>query len=124
MVSIDPGNRYYSESIRWYYMEEVQPVVMPRSEVVSLLTREFPVIREQYGIVRLGLFGSYARDEAGPHSDIDLLVSFEDGKERFRSFMQCIFYLEDRLGKKIELITEHAVDHRIRSDLEKEVIWI
>jgi predicted nucleotidyltransferase len=36
----------------------------------------------------MGLFGSYARDEAGPTSDIDLLVSFEEGRERFRPFMQ------------------------------------
>ena len=105
-------------------MQQVSPVPLHRSQVLSALRKELPEIREKYGIVRIGLFGSYARDEAGPMSDIDLLVSFEEGKERFRPFMQCIFYLEKTFGKKVELIAEHSLDHRIRSDIEREVIWI
>ena len=98
--------------------------ILHRSDVLTMLRREYPVIKERYGINRIGLFGSYARDQAGPMSDIDLLVSFESGKERFRPYMQCIFYLEEQFGKKIELISDHALDIRIRSDIEKEIIWI
>ena len=105
-------------------MQQVSPVPLNRSELLSSLRKELPAIRERFGIVRIGLFGSYARDEAGPMSDIDLLVSFEEGKERFRPFMQCIFYLEKTFGKRVELITEHSLDQRIRPDIEREVIWI
>ena len=97
---------------------------LSRAEILNLLTTEFPVIKRDFGITRLGLFGSYARDQGRPDSDIDLLVTFEDGKEKFRIFFSCISYLEQILEKKVELISDHALDHRIRPFVEREVIWI
>ncbi|HWQ67306.1 MAG TPA: nucleotidyltransferase family protein [Methanospirillum sp.] len=97
---------------------------LSRSEVLNRLRAALPVIRKDFGVVRIGLFGSYARDEGGAESDIDLLVAFEEGKERFRIFFSCIEYLEQLMGKKVELISEHALDHQIRSYVEREVIWI
>jgi len=105
-------------------MERISRLPMSRQEILTKLQREVPIIREQFGVAKVGLFGSYARDEAGPMSDIDLLVSFEEGKERFRPFMQCIFYLERIFEKKVELITENSLDSRIRPDVESEVIWV
>ena len=105
-------------------MQQVSPVPLHRSEVLSTLRIELPVIREKYGIIRIGLFGSYARDEAGPMSDIDLLVSFEEGKNDFVHLCNPFFYLEITFGKNVELISEHSLDQRIRPDVEREVIWI
>lgn len=93
-------------------------------EIINRLKQEMPTLQRRFGIKRIGLFGSYARDEAGEMSDIDLLVSFEEEKERFRTFMQCIFYLEDIFGKNVELIAEHALDSRIQPVVIDEVIWI
>ncbi|NLW76967.1 nucleotidyltransferase family protein [Methanospirillum sp.] len=97
---------------------------MKRQEIITKLKMEMPVIRERYGIIKMGLFGSFARDDAGPMSDIDLIVLFEEGKEQFRPFMQCIFYLEQIFGRRVELITEHSLDKRIRQDVLREVIWV
>lgn len=98
--------------------------LLNRNTVVALLNRELPIIKERFGVKKIGLFGSHARDEAGSGSDIDLLVTFEDGKERFRPYMQCIYYLESVLGKPVEMISDHSLDPKIRPFVEKEVIWI
>lgn len=105
-------------------MEESSSASLNRTDILVLLKKEYPIIRERYGVARIGLFGSYARDEAEETSDIDLLVAFEEGKERFRSFMQCIFYLEELFGRRVEMIVDHALDYRIRSSVEREVIWV
>lgn len=105
-------------------MEQGSKDIMSRSDILDLLRKEVPNIKKQYGIKKIGLFGSFARDDADPLSDIDLLVSFEDGKERFRPFMNCIFYLEELFGRKVELIAEHSLDKRIQPDIEHEVIWV
>jgi hypothetical protein len=67
------------------------------------------------------LFGSTARDEAGQESDLDLLVDFEVGPT-FDSFMGLKFYLEDRLGKRVDLVTPNALKPRMRPIVEREAV--
>ncbi|MCR4347327.1 MAG: nucleotidyltransferase domain-containing protein [Sulfuricaulis sp.] len=50
---------------------------MNRANVLQVLTRAKPELTRRYGVVRLALFGSTARDEARPDSDVDIVVSFD-----------------------------------------------
>lgn len=65
------------------------------------------------GVKRLGLFGSFVRDEAGPDSDVDLLTEFEPGRKSFDSFMQLIELLENVLCRPVELVTVEALSPHI-----------
>lgn len=60
------------------------------------------------GVASLSLFGSHARGEAGPQSDVDLLVRFE-GHANFRSYMQLQLALEQWLGRRVDLVTEASL---------------
>jgi predicted nucleotidyltransferase len=51
--------------------------VTTREEILAVLRAELPHLRERFRVVRIGLFGSYARGEQDPGSDIDLLVELE-----------------------------------------------
>ena len=53
---------------------------MKRADVLRTLRAEQQNLRERFGVESLALFGSVARDEAGPDSDVDVLVEFEPGK--------------------------------------------
>ncbi len=64
---------------------------------------------KDYGVTRIGLFGSYVRDEAAPDSDVDLLVDIEKDKKTFRNFMQLNYFLEGLLHKKVELVTRQSL---------------
>jgi uncharacterized protein len=61
------------------------------------------------GVVRLALFGSVLRGEATPESDIDLLVEFAPGAKNFDRFMALADLLEERLGRRVELVTIEAL---------------
>lgn len=61
------------------------------------------------GVARLGLFGSFVRDEAQPDSDVDLLVEFEPDKKGFAAFMELAFWLEDALARPVELVTPESL---------------
>ena len=50
-----------------------------------------------------------------PDSDIDLIVTFEDDKEKFRIFFAYIYYLEQIFDRKDEMISEHALDPKIKT---------
>jgi predicted nucleotidyltransferase len=95
---------------------------MRRDEVLAILRAHREDLR-RLGVKSLSLFGSTARDEARPDSDIDLLVEFA-GPATFDAFMDLKFYLEDLLGRRIDLVTSRALKPRIRPSVEREAILV
>jgi predicted nucleotidyltransferase len=75
------------------------------------------------GVETLCLFGSVARDEASPDSDVDLLVSFRS-TPTFSEFMKVRIFLEDLLGMKVDLITESGLRDAVRPWVEKDAIRV
>jgi predicted nucleotidyltransferase len=61
------------------------------------------------GVARLALFGSVLRGDARPDSDVDLLVQFFPGAKTFDRFLALSELLEDRLGRRVELVTTEAL---------------
>ncbi len=96
---------------------------MNRQEVMQILHEALPGLRERFGVQDLALFGSMARDEAGPSSDIDVLVTFE-GRTRFRAFMGLQFELEELLGSRVDLVTSKAMKPTLKPHIERDLIHV
>jgi hypothetical protein len=60
-------------------------------------------------VKRCGVFGSFARNEAGAQSDVDILVEFELEKKSFDNFMKLSFFLEDLFGRRVNLVTTESL---------------
>jgi predicted nucleotidyltransferase len=73
------------------------------------------------GVKTLGLFGSFARGEQTPDSDVDLLVQFEPGKKNFDNFMDLSALLEDLLQRRVEIVTTEALSPYIGPHILDEV---
>ena len=93
---------------------------MKRDEIIRKL-REHRKEWQQMGVKRLALFGSVAREENRPESDVDLLVEFAS-PPGFRGYMNLKFYLEDLLGTKVDLVMQTALQPWARPIVEKEMI--
>jgi len=96
---------------------------MNRDAVLALLREHLPVLTERFGVQRLRLFGSMARDSAREDSDVDVLVAF-DGPATARRYFGVQFYLEDLLGRPVDLVTEKALRERLRSFVERDAIAV
>jgi uncharacterized protein len=82
----------------------LQPAELPeQTKIIQQLQAHFPVLHTEFGVVRLALFGSYAHGQPTAQSDVDLLVEFE--RPIGFSFMQLNDYLEQVLGREVDLIT-------------------
>ena len=90
-------------------------------KVVEVLKKHKNLIVEKYAVKKIGVFGSYARNEQTKHSDIDILVEFKN--PTFDNFMNLVFYLEDLYEKEIDLITLKSLSPYIAPYVVKEVIW-
>ena len=77
-----------------------------------------------FGVKEIGLFGSYVHNAAQPGSDIDLLVEISKDKKTFRNFMALSYYLEELLGKKVELITKHSLSPYMGPHILKTVEYV
>ena len=81
---------------------------LSKEHVVARLWQAEPQIRS-LGVRRLALFGSVVRNEAGPESDVDLLVEFAPGQKSFDRFLALTDFLEELLGRPVELVTTEAL---------------
>ena len=95
--------------------------IMKRNNALALLRTIKPILAQQFGVTQLVLFGSTARDKALDNSDVDILVSF-DGPATSARYFGVQFYLEDRLGSSVDLVTEKALRPELRLFIEKKAI--
>ena len=92
---------------------------MKRQRAIELLSRSKPDLSARFGVTRLALFGSTARDTATGGSDVDILVAF-DGPATSKRYFGVQFYLEDLLGCPVDLVTEKALRPELRPFIDKE----
>jgi predicted nucleotidyltransferase len=93
-----------------------------RQQVLKVLRDELPFLTDKYGVKKIGLFGSYSREEQTRKSDIDLLVEFERPIGFFK-YIELEDYLAKRLGVKVELVTDEALKPALRPRLKKDIIY-
>ena len=94
---------------------------MNRDEILALLRAHKPVLMERFGVTALALFGSFARDQASDSSDVDILVTFGSPPD-WRRYFGAQFYLEDLLGRPVDMAAEGELRAEIRPYMERDAI--
>jgi predicted nucleotidyltransferase len=92
-------------------------------DAISTLKEHEKLIRQKFGVKRIGIFGSFARGEEKEDSDLDVLVTFEEGQKTFDNYMDLKFYLEDLFGREVDLVTEKALKPQLKDIIMKEVVY-
>jgi predicted nucleotidyltransferase len=93
---------------------------MSRDKVLAVL-RAHRTDLKRFGIKSLHLFGSVAKDEAGPESDLDLLLEFE-GTATYDRYIGLKFYLEDLLGCHVDLVMRKALKPQMNLAVERQAV--
>ena len=94
---------------------------MNKQQAIQSLTNNKAFLNQRFGVTRLALFGSTARDTANTNSDVDILVSF-DGAATSQRYFGVQFYLEDLLGCAVDLVTEKALRAELIPYIERVAI--
>jgi predicted nucleotidyltransferase len=94
--------------------------VQTKEQIFALL-RDHQLDLRRFGVRRYGLFGSFIRNTANDQSDVDMLVEFAPGQKTFDHFMQLAFFLEDILGRNVDLITTESLSPYIGPHILREV---
>lgn len=95
-----------------------------RDQVLTFLSQNKELFREDFHIIRIGLFGSYARGDQNDASDIDLLVEFEEGTENLYDLkLQLKEFIRLKLGLEVDICREKYIKSRMRSSILNETVY-
>jgi predicted nucleotidyltransferase len=79
----------------------------------------------RFGISKIGLFGSFVKEEAKPDSDIDILIDFAEGQETFDNFINACYFLDDLFKDiKVDVVTVNGLSPYIGPYILKEVEYV
>lgn len=101
----------------------MQAAIQNKSMLLSALIENKQKIRS-FGVSRLGIFGSFITGKLNHDSDVDLLVEFDPQQKSYDNFMDLSFYLEDLLGRKIELVTPQGLSKHIGPHILKQAEYV
>lgn len=90
-------------------------------EIKNTLAQHKEELRETYNVKEIGVFGSVVRGEGTETSDIDILVDFEDGADLL-NLVGLALFLEEKLGRKVDVVSKRALRSEIRDSVMQEVI--
>ncbi len=110
--------------------EKKKPTMMTRDDVISILERELPKLKEEYGVQRIVLYGSFAKGTQKKKSDIDILVDIK--KPIGLEFISLANRLEEILGHRVEVATyahfrrsfQNPRYKNIAKDIKKSMIYV
>ena len=95
-----------------------------RDQILKFLSQNKKLFRDKYHIIRIGLFGSYARGHQNANSDIDLLVEFEENTQDLYDLkLQLKDFFRIQLGIEIDICREKYIKPRIRNSILKETVY-
>jgi hypothetical protein len=89
-------------------------------EILDLLQKEKAFLKREFGVLSIGLFGSYVKGTQGPESDVDLLVELTEPRFDFLAGLQ--IYLESKIGKPVELVRKRpGLSERFLKRIETQI---
>ena len=94
-------------------------MVSTKAEVLDVLEENKSKLNA-FGVRQFSLFGSFLYDQATDESDVDLLVEFEPDKKTFTNFSNLVFYLEELLDRRVEVITKESLSPYIGPHILRE----
>ncbi|MCY7407530.1 MAG: nucleotidyltransferase family protein [Alkalinema sp. CAN_BIN05] len=97
--------------------------VMTKTEIFQCLQDQQQVLRD-YGVSHCGLFGSFRTGLATERSDVDMLVIFQPEMKTFNNFMDLCFFLEDLLGRKVDVVTPESLSPFFGQRILDEVEYV
>jgi predicted nucleotidyltransferase len=97
---------------------------MSTKDNVHQFVMNYKAEMNRFGVSRLGLFGSVVRGEDTDASDIDILVEFVPGGKNYDNYIDLCYFLEDHLGRNVDLLTLEGISRIVRENIQNEIEYV
>ena len=96
--------------------------MLSQDKILALIKTNHDIIKK-FGILRIGVFGSYVDGDPSPDSDVDILVEFNPSMKTFDNYMDLKFFLEDLFGTSVDLVIREAIKPALESYIMESVVY-
>jgi len=100
--------------------------IMTREKVIDALRKELPYLVSEYGVKKIGLFGSFAKGVSAEGSDIDIVAEF--ARPIGLKFMEFAEYLEKVLGRRVDVLTPAGIESirldKVAKDIRESIVYV
>jgi predicted nucleotidyltransferase len=100
--------------------------MLTREKILELLQSKYPFLATEFGVSKIGLFGSFAKGQPDETSDIDIVVEF--GRPIGFQFIELVEYLENLLGRKVDVLTPAGIQgiriERIAKSIAESTVYV
>lgn len=98
---------------------------MNRNDITTFLSQCLPVLSKEYNVSKIGLFGSFARNEQNDSSDIDIILEFQEGTENiYEKKSRLREFLTNHFQRDVDLCREKYLKPYVKDYLQKEIIYV
>jgi len=95
-----------------------------RYEVLTFIKDNLTFIKAHFHVTKIGIFGSYARNEQTVLSDVDILIELEDGIDNVHTLKNNLReYLKNAFGRSVDLAREKYLKSYVKKSILKDVIY-
>jgi predicted nucleotidyltransferase len=113
------------------YVEKIESFGHPATkeglslkDVLHNLRKNRKLLRDRFGVTRIGIFGSFVRGEQSASSDIDMIVEIEPSKKNIHCFLQLKRFLENETARRIDIGFEHTLKPIVKERIRKQVVYV
>ncbi len=100
--------------------------MLTQAKVIKILRRELPDLKANFGVKRMGIFGSFAKGMQRNDSDVDILAEFE--KPIGLEFVEFAEHIEKLLDRKVDILTSGSIKNirikKVATEIERDVIYV
>lgn len=102
-------------------MKQAQETPINREVIISFLGKNKDLLKKEFDVTKIAIFGSYARNEARKNSDIDIIVDMADLD--YMKLIDLKEFLEKRFQKKVDVVTFGGVRTFAKRQIDKDIIY-
>ena len=100
--------------------------MLTKNKIIQILKAEQPFLREQFGVKRIAIFGSFAQGHAHQKSDVDVFVEFS--KSPGMRFFDLMDYLDKKIGRKTDVLTQKGLSSihikRVVQEIKRTLVYV
>jgi len=98
--------------------------VITLEDIIEPLLKKKQFLHDSFGVVRIGIFGSFVQGSQKESSDIDMVIEVEKGKKNLHNFLQLKRLLENEFGRSVDLGFEHTLKPIVRENLKGKITYV
>jgi predicted nucleotidyltransferase len=98
--------------------------ILTLENIINHLEEKKSLLKDKFGVIRIGVFGSFAEKKQTALSDIDMVVEIEKSKRDIHSFLQLKRFLEEEFSRNVDLGFENSLKPIIREKIREKIIYV